>query len=223
MCIKFGETSWAVDTGKLPGIFKENNTMRLGTALDMGCGKGTACIFLQSHFSKVYAVDLDSYLIPEAKKIADFSKIDLNFERLPYKNKSLDLVTAFQVIEHLENPFFVMREVHRVLRKGGLFVMSVPNPFQITHRIKFLFSGNLTPYRTDNNHLLFLTRDTFQKTYLENFDLVETIYQKGAVPFWGRFRPALHFLTRKSMPKRLKILPQCEWFAKCVCYVLKKK
>lgn len=202
----------------LDEIFRKYGSVKLGTALDLGCGSGSTGILLSRYFSKVFGVDLNSYISEEAKKVINFSQADLNFDSLPYENNSFDVITGFQMIEHLENPFHVMREAHRVLRPGGLFIISFPNPFQWAFRLKFLFTGNIPPYSKNNNHLLFMTRDVFAKTYLANFDLLETRYQRGDIPMWGRINA---LFGRKS--KHKKILPRSEAFARSFAHVLRKK
>jgi len=217
---KLASKSWAVKTGRLEGIIKKYGMPKLGRALDIGCGSGSTGLFLKQFFSEIYGTDISPYLVGGAKELIKFSKVDLNFERLPYPDGNFDVVTAFQVVEHLENPFFIMREAHRVLRPGGFFMLSIPNPFQITYRLKFLLWGNMPPYAKHNNHLLFMTRDVFAKTYLDNFDLVETIYQKGDIPLWGRLRI---IFGKKLIGKHKKILPPSEMLGRCICYILKKK
>lgn len=203
--------------GKILNNYKTKNNQ--GAILDIGVGNGASLKLAESYFSKLYGVDLVSYLASEMKSMVDFSAVDLNFEKLPYEDNFFEFITAFQVIEHLENPFFVMREAARVLKKGGFFVLSVPNPYHLSFKIKYLFTNNMPPWTRDNNHLLFLTKDVFAKTYLENFDLLETIYQRGAIPFWGRLR----MVFGKVIKKHAMVLPRSEIFGRRVCYVLKKK
>lgn len=188
-------------------------------ALDIGCGGGAAFRAFTPYFKNFYGLDLVNYLNQEFADKVSFASVDLNFERLPYTDRSLDLVTAFQVLEHLENPFFVMREIKRVLKPGGIFMFSVPNPFQLTFRIKFLLTGNLPPWTEANDHLLFLTRAVFQKTYLANFSLLEKIYQRGDVPFFGRLRAVF---GKRLIPTHLMVLPRSESFGRRVCFVLRK-
>lgn len=217
---KLASNSWAVKTGLIDSVIKKNKMPQIGRALDIGCGSGSTGLFLKQFFNEIYGADISSYLTNNAKELIKFSKIDLNFERLPYPDENFDLVTAFQVIEHLENPFLIMREAHRVLRPEGFLILSIPNPFQITYRLKFLLWGNMPPYTKHNNHLLFMTRDVFAKTYLENFELIDTIYQKGDIPFWGRLGMVF---GKKRIGKHKKILPPSELLGRCVCYILKKK
>ncbi len=212
---------WAVKDGSLAAILKRFYPLHHEAALDLGCGGGSTLEALAEHFSKLYGVDLSMYLsVRMAEKVA-FNKVDLNFDRLPYPDEMLDVVTAFQVIEHLENPFFVAREINRVLRPGGLFIFSVPNPYQFVFKIKYLLTGNMPPWTKGNNHLLFFTKDVLAKTYLSQFELLETIYQRGTLPFIGRLR----FIFGGKMVKKMhdSFLPRSEWFGRRVCYVLKKK
>lgn len=211
---------WTINDGSFEKILNNYKTKdNQGAILDISAGSGATLKIAEPHFSKLYGVDLVSYLAPEIKPKVEFSVVDLNFDKLPHPDNFFEMVTAFQVIEHLENPFFVMREAARVLKKGSLFVLSVPNPYHLSFKIKYLFTNNMPPWTRDNNHLLFLTKAVFAKTYLENFDLVETIYQSGAIPFWGRLR----LIFGKLIKKHAMVLPRWEIFGRRVCCLLRKK
>lgn len=62
-------------------------------------------------------------------------------QRLPFKNRSFDLVFSEFVFEHLPDPHSALREINRVLRPGGSFVVVVPNPDHYYARI-----SGLTPF-----------------------------------------------------------------------------
>ena len=47
--------------------------------------------------------------------------------KMPFPGKKFQVVTAIEVIEHVSNPVKALKEVHRVLKPGGTFVMSTPN------------------------------------------------------------------------------------------------
>ncbi len=220
----FARKSWAVSSGMLDAILARwLPEKRRIAAVDLGAGSGSTALALAGRFTRAYAVDIDDYRSTAARGRVEFVKADLNFDRLSIPSESVDLVTAFQIIEHLENPFFIMREAKRVLRPGGLFVVTVPNPYQIIYRLRYFFTGNMPPWRRTNNHLLFLTRDVFAKTYATEFECVETFYQKGQVPFWGRLRWLRHMFGEAFASPRKKVLPAGELFSVRVCYVLRKR
>jgi len=60
---------------------------------------------------------------------------------LPYADASFDLVTATEVIEHLADFRRVVREIHRVLRPGGVCILSTPNILNLNSRLRFLWFG----------------------------------------------------------------------------------
>ncbi|SRR3989339_1018990 len=52
---------------------------------------------------------------------------DLNALPYPFPDNSFDLVEAFHVLEHLDKPFLVMKEMHRILKPGGTLHLKVPH------------------------------------------------------------------------------------------------
>lgn len=56
--------------------------------------------------------------------------------RLPFENDAFDVVTALDVLEHLDNPHGALQELYRVARKTVL--ISLPNIYYISFRVKFL-------------------------------------------------------------------------------------
>lgn len=66
---------------------------------------------------------------------------DLNADPLPYADGSFDLVTCTEVIEHIEHYRRTIREAFRVLRPGGVLVVSTPNILNFRSRVRFFFFG----------------------------------------------------------------------------------
>ena len=46
---------------------------------------------------------------------------------LPTKKSALDLIVAFEVVEHLGNPDLALREFHRRLKSGGILILTTPS------------------------------------------------------------------------------------------------
>lgn len=94
---------------------------------DAGCGSGELCSHdLRAAGRIVIGVDVDPGLADNRWVTA---AVRGRLDALPFPADSADLVVARYVLEHLEDPAVVFREVARVLRPGGRFVMLTPNAY----------------------------------------------------------------------------------------------
>ena len=95
--------------------------------LDLGAGAG---IVPPMNFSALGArlcgVDPDTIVLDNPH--LDERKVGSG-ESIPFENATFDLVFANNVLEHLPEPHVVFKEVHRVLKPGGMFVIKTPNQF----------------------------------------------------------------------------------------------
>ena len=108
--------------------------------LDIGAGRGELITELQKKFVlQSYACDyhVERFLLPEVP----IRQVDINLGALPYDDDSFDLVTASEVIEHLQDYRHLIREAHRLLKPGGLFVLTTPNVLNLKSRIRNLICG----------------------------------------------------------------------------------
>ena len=60
-------------------------------------------------------------------------------EGIPFPDGSFDNVFTIEVLEHVPNPFGAIAEIHRVLKPGGVWVVSVPNPYHLKELVWNLF------------------------------------------------------------------------------------
>ena len=112
--------------GRLLKVFQVTPSCK--RLLDVGCGPGYATVRFLEKADEVYGIDYDPALIKEAK--GHNKKIHWTVgkgEKLPYKTGFFDVVIMSDVLEHVENERRSLDEVHRVLRKGGTLVISVPH------------------------------------------------------------------------------------------------
>ena len=82
------------------------------TALDVGCAYGYAVDVLNSFSYEVSGADISRYSVRQAKKdrANDFLVCDVQ-EPLPFQNKAFDLVTCFEVLEHLTHPIQAIKNM----------------------------------------------------------------------------------------------------------------
>jgi ubiquinone/menaquinone biosynthesis C-methylase UbiE len=112
----------------------------LKTHLDIGAGSGRLIqLFHENLGVASCACDYTDTLMEVPGQKVDV--VNLNHDRLPYPDASFDLVTATEVIEHLENYREILREIHRVLDNTGICILSTPNILNINSRIRYLSFG----------------------------------------------------------------------------------
>jgi SAM-dependent methyltransferase len=111
--------------------------------LDMGTGPGDMVERLRRRFPQLESCGVDYH--PEQLALdVPVQHADLNIDRLPYEDGIFDLVTCTEVLEHLENYRHAIREAARVLRPGGMLVLSTPNVLSMKSRWAFLTRGFFT-------------------------------------------------------------------------------
>jgi SAM-dependent methyltransferase len=100
-------------------------TDRRPRILDVGCGTGANLLML-SQYGDAEGVDVSEDALAFCRE-RGLEKVKLGAaEKLPYDDGTIDLVTALDVVEHLDNDLAGLREMRRVLRPGGHVLLFVP-------------------------------------------------------------------------------------------------
>jgi SAM-dependent methyltransferase len=107
--------------------------------LDAPCG-GAAALTLALIEKRFHAIGADVDPDAETRLGNAFSKVDLNAV-LPWPEQSFDAVFSTEGIEHLENHYSFLREMCRVLKPGGILVLTTPNITALRSRVRFFGSG----------------------------------------------------------------------------------
>ena len=103
-----------------------------GRVLEIGTGTGYGI--------DIIAPNVEHFVTMDKTRSKELGAIPTNVEfvqgvvpPLPFADESFDYVVSFQVIEHIKRDNEFVREVHRVLKKGGKFIVSTPNrPMSLT-------------------------------------------------------------------------------------------
>jgi len=93
--------------------------------LDVGCGAGGNILFL-GKFGRVTGLDISEEAIKFSRDKGFFELVLGRAEILPFPDRSFDIVTALDCIEHIEDDERALQECHRVLTRGGVLLLTVP-------------------------------------------------------------------------------------------------
>ncbi len=100
------------------------------SSLDLGCAQGFLVQHLRLLKVAAYGVDISRAALaqsPEHVRPYLFA-LDLEKESLPFPSHSMDLITALEVLEHINNLNRVVGEMKRIVRPGGWVFMTSPLP-----------------------------------------------------------------------------------------------
>lgn len=117
------------------------------SVLDIACSNGEFLQSNESHWSSVIGLDISPNLIKQAKKQkfsvpAQFAVHDCGTGRLPLKDASVQMVTCLASLQYIFDMEQFTSEVHRVLKKNGTYIFTVPNAVYLLHRLTWL-TGNM--------------------------------------------------------------------------------
>ncbi len=98
--------------------------------LDVGCGRGFFLTQAKKRGWEVYGTEYS----PKAVELCASNGIDMKTGKLStdlFNIKDFDIITSFEVLEHINNPNEELKHINNLLRKGGLFYCTTPK-FQFT-------------------------------------------------------------------------------------------
>lgn len=101
-----------------------------GAVLDLGCNTGYGLLELATAADRVTGIDVSPRAVDEARRLVEGRGIPVHLfdgGALPFSNGSFDVVTSFQVIEHVEDVPAYLAEIRRVLKSGGRAFLTTPN------------------------------------------------------------------------------------------------
>ena len=132
--------------------------------LEVGCGDGSFTRNLAEHSSRVTAVDISASQIarnarahPEIK----FLQHDIS-EPFPFENQVFDVIWCSEVLEHLFEPAFALREMHRLLKPNGRLLVTVPYHGRFKNLLIALFSWD-DHFVPSSPHIRFYTNNSLSK------------------------------------------------------------
>jgi len=192
---------------------------KYSNVLDIGAGSGIDLLCYREAVKKkgegkVELLALEAYpsnLEKLKKNNINAFNIDLERERFPFDDNSLDVVSANQILEHTKEFFWIMHEVTRVLKVGGCFVIGVPNLASLHNRLLLLVGNQPTCIKVNSAHVRGFTKNGL-------IDSIDSIWNNGfkLIDFKGsNFYPFPPFLAKPLS----KIFPNA---STCIFLMLEK-
>jgi SAM-dependent methyltransferase len=182
------------------------------SVLDIGCYEGNLLSKMKeiNPEAKPFGVDVCQKAIEKCKE--KFSNFSNNFSvqnidsGLNFEDDEFDLIFMIATMEHVFDPIFAIKEVARILKPSGNFIVEVPNIVFLPYRIKFLLG--IRPrtswgYGWDGGHLNYFTRKDLKKALEKEGLVCQKITGSGIFfnlrKWWGSMLlPNIIIKTRKT-------------------------
>ena len=139
------------------------HTEQPGHILDIGCATGSFIAIMRDQGWEVSGVELNPEVAQYARTVLNLNVHPGTLEQAGFSDDSFDVVTMWDVFEHVLNPKATLKEIVRILKPGGTLVISVPNPSSLEARI---FGANWAGW--DRPRHLHLFTPAVLKRYLKD-------------------------------------------------------
>jgi SAM-dependent methyltransferase len=138
--------------------------------LDIGCGAGSNLKVLSSIGLKTIGLDQSIYTLTLVRRKGKFPLLAGDLNDLPFKTKSVGLIIAMDIYEHLDDDTHGIRESYRVLNNGGILILTVP-AFKSLWGIQDVVTGHKRRYskKEITNKLKKLGFEVLKSSYFNFF------------------------------------------------------
>ncbi len=170
-----------------------------GKYLDVGCAYGYALEAAEALGFDVYGIDPSEYAIKQAKK--KFSeKVSVNYlSDMKFPDCSFDVVSLFDVFEHLQDPRKDLRKLNKAMKNKGLLVIATGDTDSLWAKI----SGRKWTFYNPPQHIFYFNKATATKLLEESGFKVEKVTTAGK---WLSMSYVMHLAETVGENKIAKLL-----------------
>lgn len=162
------------------------------TVLDVGCGAGNTGEALgEEGFEEIYGVEINPVAASEARPhYREVWVMDVEKDPLPTAEAFFDCIVYGDVLEHLRDPWTVLRRHRALLKDDGVIICSIPNIRYYKVLASLIFRGRwdyMDLGILDRTHLRFFTLKTIENMFRETGFTIERVIKKkrcGPIMKW---------------------------------------
>lgn len=195
-------------TAEMVKSLDRKNRSRL---LDVGCGEGFLTQLLVQYTEHAVVFDISNTPVKHVRNtlLASNARIDYliaDCQRMPFTDNVFDVAVACEIIEHILYPGELLMELHRVIRRGGVLIISTPNRKRLGRKLtKFLRMRQNSDWHLREYTLSEITKELHRSGFriLE----VKTDYLSFALPL--NYSGKVFYIGSKKLSKHFPDLSTC--------------
>lgn len=156
-------------------IYSKLGNIKNKKILDMGCGAGESSVFFAKKGARVTATDISNGMLKVVHKLAKKHNVKLKTiqcysHETPFKNETFDIIYAANLLHHVVSDN-TLKEVNRILKKGGIFVSWDPLDHNIFINVYRRIANKV---RTKDEHPIKFTELKNLKNYFSDIEIETT-------------------------------------------------
>jgi len=154
-----------------PVIIRMLNPSKKDFILDAGCGGGFFTYEVAKKCQKCIGVDLsiNEELLDITRNLSSISFLKADILNMPFKKGTFNKILLSSVLQMVKNDRILLKEIHRVLKKNGVFVLSVPTEYlyikklnQIRNKLTKKFKSKNKGFYRYNEIIKLLQKEGFK-------------------------------------------------------------
>jgi len=162
--------------GRLRKRRRINKFIKAGKILDIGCGRGLFLDVMRRGGWDTLGTEFNEETASYAIKTYGLKVLPGDIAQHKLLTENIDVININQVLEHLKNPNKVIQESYRLLKKGGMLIISVPDirspQFAISKKKWFLLDLPFHLFHfTEEGLCALLSKNKFKVKYIKRFSL----------------------------------------------------
>jgi len=176
-----GDLSGSIRVRKMLAII-DSLDLQNTNILDIGCYDGTFLSLIKNRDNNFFGLEASDWGVEQSRKknieVRQYFFDDIN--NLPHEDGFFDIVIAGEIIEHIYDTDFFLKEISRILKPKGKLLISTPNVASLGRRLLLLFGINpiveLSPNEPDSSgHIRYFTFKTLaQLLEKHNFKILSS-------------------------------------------------
>lgn len=187
--------------------------------LEIGCSAGMFLSHAKKHFKEVVGIELHKESAYFASNECNCSVLQVPIDKAPFEPESFDVICAFQVLEHVTDPYNFLVQSLQYLKKDGILYFEFPNRFDVLvsaydlpfHR-QFFYHAAHNYYFSEKGIKMLMDKCNLKATfiYTQDYNILNHMNwintdqpQKNCIP--GLSKPSLSFKNDIDLDLKLKI------------------
>jgi 2-polyprenyl-3-methyl-5-hydroxy-6-metoxy-1,4-benzoquinol methylase len=185
--------------------------------LEIGCSAGMFLYHAKKHYKEVVGIELDRESAYFAENECNCQVLQVPINKTTFEPESFDVICAFQVLEHVTDPFDFLVQALKYLKKNGILYFEFPNRFDalvsaydLPFHTQFFYHAAHNYYFSEKGISIILNKCNLEASffYTQDYNILNHINwinndqpQKNCIP--GLSKPSLIF--KKNVDANIKL------------------